>query len=137
MKITSVCLPTTSSTDRNNLQCIHATFSIKVLNTLILLSWRRTLAQCREFFQKCLFFNLCLVLLFDFENSNQIKLLEIASNCIELIIWLKQDKIGSNWIKLDQIGRKQNKLDQTWSNWIKLIKLDQIGINWIKLDPIG
>ena len=55
------------------------------------------------------------VLFLTFENSNQIKLLQIASNCIRLIIWLKQDKIGSIWIKLDQIG----------SNWIKL---DQIGI---------
>ena len=46
-----------------------------------------------------------------FENSNQIKLLQIASNCIRLIIWLKQDKIGSNWIKLDQIGSNLIKLE--------------------------
>ena len=37
---------------------------------------------------------LLLLLLLTFENSNQIKLLQIASNCIRLIIWLKQDKIG-------------------------------------------
>jgi len=43
-----------------------------------------------------------LVFFLDFENSNPIKLLQIASNWIRLIIWLKQDQIGSNWIKLDQ-----------------------------------
>ena len=41
-------------------------------------------------------------LFLDFENSNPKKLLQIASNWIRLIIWLKQDQIGSNWIKLDQ-----------------------------------
>ena len=45
------------------------------------------------------------VFVLTFENSNQIKLLQIASNCIRLIIWLKQDKIGSNWIKLDRIDQ--------------------------------
>ena len=49
----------------------------------------------------------------DFENSNPIILLKIASNWIRLIIWLKQDQIGSNWIKLDQIGIEWNKMDQT------------------------
>ena len=34
--------------------------------------------------------NSCFVLLLlTFENSNEIKLLQIASNCIRLIIWLK------------------------------------------------
>ena len=44
-----------------------------------------------------------------------------------MLIWLKQDKIGSNgsnWIKPYQIG----------INWIKL---DQIGINWSEFDQIG
>ena len=48
------------------------------------------------------------------------------------------EQIGSNWIKFDPIGRINCiKLDQTWSNWIKLIKLDQIGMRWIKLVHIG
>ena len=55
-------------------------------------------ACCLSFQAFVMFVCLCLT----FENSNQIKLLQIASNCIRLIIWLKQDKIGSNWIKLDQ-----------------------------------
>ena len=42
------------------------------------------------------------LLLLTFENSNPIKLLQIGSNCIKLIIWLKQDILGSNWIKMDQ-----------------------------------
>ena len=42
-----------------------------------------------------------------FENSNQIKLVQIASNWIRLIIWFKSDKIGSKRIKSDQVGHKQ------------------------------
>ena len=54
-----------------------------------------------------------------FENSNQIKLVQIASNWIRLNIWFKSDKIGSNWIRLVQIGSKKIKMDQIGSNWFK------------------
>ena len=53
------------------------------------------------------------------------KLVQIASNWIKLIIWFKSDKIGSNWIKSDQVGSSWIKLDQKRSV-LKKIKMNQI-----------
>ena len=58
-------------------------------------------------------------------DSDQLKLIEIASNWIRLIILLKSDKIGLNWIKSDQVGSKKinmnqiDCLDKTGSNEIR------------------
>jgi hypothetical protein len=87
--------------------------------------------------KQCLFklLVICHVLLLTFENSNQIKLVQIGSNWIKLIIWFKSDKIGSNWIKSDQVGSNWIKLDQIGSKKIKMNQIDYLdmtGLNEIR-----
>ena len=93
---------------------------------------------------------ICHVVVFFVSHFWKFKSDKIASNFCRLIIWLKQDKIGSNWIKLDQTWSNWNKIEWIGSNLmkldqidqidligIKLIEFDHIGPNWIKLEQIG
>jgi hypothetical protein len=78
----------------------------------------------------------CLLMFLTFENSNQIKLVQIGSNQIKL------NQVGSNWFKLVQIGKKIkmnpiDHLDKTGSNWIKSDQLVPVGSTWFKMVQIG